>query len=115
MVGVAGSSSSPTASVSTQPSVLLGGGTANQLVHIESADGAEVLTFLIPRTYSTMLFSSPKMQTGKTYNVYTGGSVANATDFNGLYTSGTYTLGTLSKTYTTAGMVTSAGGSQGPG
>jgi len=115
MIGVAGATSSPTASVSTQPSVLLGAGTATQLVHIESADGGETLTFLIPRNYATMLFSSPKLKTGKTYNVYTGGSVTNGKDFNGLYTSGTYTLGTLSKSFTTSSMVTNAGGSQGPG
>ncbi|WP_221389974.1 carbohydrate-binding domain-containing protein [Dyadobacter sp. NIV53] len=115
MVGIGGATSSPTASVSTQPSVILGGGTANQLISIQSADGTETLTFLIPKTYTTMLFSSPKMKTGQTYTVYTGGSVANGTVLNGLYTSGTYTTGTQSKTFTTSSMVTNAGGSQGPG
>lgn len=115
MVGIGGATSSPTASVSTQPSVILGGGTANQLVHIQSADGAETLTFLIPRTYTTMLFSSPKMKTGQTYNVLTGGSVSSETSINGLYTSGTYTPGTQSKSFTTSSMVTNAGGTQGPG
>lgn len=115
LVGVAGATSSPTASVSTQPSVILGSGTANQIIHIESSDGAEALTFLIPKNYTTMLFSSPKLKSNVAYNVYTGGSVANGTNSNGLYTSGTYTAGTVSKTFTTSSMVTSAGGSTGPG
>lgn len=115
MVGIGGATSMPTASVSTQSSVVLGGATANQIVHIQSSDGAEVLTFLIPRTYTTMLFSSPKMKTGTTYKVFTGGTVSGSTDFNGLYMTGTYTIGTQSKTFTTSTMVTSAGGSQGPG
>ncbi|RCR68167.1 carbohydrate-binding domain-containing protein [Larkinella punicea] len=113
-VGVAGATSTPTASVSTQPSVLLGGGTANQLMHIQSGEGAEVLTFLIPKTYTTMLFSSPKLKTGQSYKVYSGGSVAGGTNVNGLYTSGTYTLGTQSTTFTTSSMVTRVGGSVGP-
>ncbi len=115
LVGVAGATSSPTASVSTQPSVILGSGTANQIIHIESSDGAEALTFLAPKSYTTMLFSSPKLKSNVTYNVYTGGSVANGINSNGLYTSGTYTAGTVSKNFTTSSMVTSAGGSTGPG
>ncbi|GAB3880968.1 carbohydrate-binding domain-containing protein [Spirosoma agri] len=115
MVGIGGATSSPTASVSTQPSVILGAGTANQLINIQSSDGAEVLTFLIPRSYATMLFSSPKLKSTQSYKVYTGGSVSNGTNLNGLYTSGTYMLGTQSSTFTTNGMVTKVGGSNGPG
>lgn len=115
MVGIGGASSLPTASVSTQASVLLGSGTINQLFHIQSEDGKEVLTFLIPKTYATMLFSSPKLKTGKSYKIYTGGSVSVATNLNGLYTTGTYTLGTQTTTFTAGSMVTRVGGSVGPG
>ena len=114
MVGIGGASSSPTASVSTQPSVLLGSGTANQLINIQSSDGTETLTFLIPRSYSTMLFSSPKLKQNTSYKVFTGGSVSGGTNVNGLYTSGTYNAGTQSSTFTTSSMVTKAGGSVGP-
>jgi hypothetical protein len=114
MVGVAGATSTPTAAVSTQASVLLGGGTANQLVHIQSNEGAEVLTFLIPRTYATMLFSSPKLKTSQTYKVFTGGSVSGGKNVNGLYTSGTYTVGTQASTFTMSSLVTKVGGSVGP-
>lgn len=114
LVGIAGNTSSPTASVSTQPSVILGSGTANQLIHIQSNDGAEALTFLIPKAYNTMLFSSPKLKSNQTYKVYTGGNVSNGTPINGLYTSGTYSPGTQGTTFTTSSMVTKVGGSTGP-
>jgi hypothetical protein len=115
MVGIGGASSSPTATVSTQASVLLGGGTANQLIHIQSSDGTEALTFTIPRTYATMLFSSPKLKASTSYKIFTGGSVSGGTNVNGLYTSGVYTLGTQAGTFTTSSMVTKVGGSIGPG
>lgn len=115
LVGVAGATSTPTASVSSQASVILGGGTLNQLISIQSADGAEALTFLVPRTFTTMLFSSPKLKVSTTYKIFTGGSVANGSSFNGLYTSGTYSGGTQSSTFTTSSLVTKVSGSIGPG
>ena len=110
VVGIGGATSTPSASASTVPSVIMGGGTANQIIHIESADGTEALTFTAPVSYSTMLFASSKLATGTTYNIYTGGSVASATEFFGLYTSGTYTKGTSSANFTTTNMVTQLGG-----
>jgi len=115
LVGVAGATSSPTASVSTQASVILGGASANQLISIQSADGAEALTFLVPRTFTTMLFSSPKLKVSTSYKIFTGGSVTGGSNFNGLYTSGTYSGGTQSSTFATTSMVTKIGGSNGPG
>jgi hypothetical protein len=112
MVGIGGATSSPTANVSTQPSVILGG-SANQIYHIRSADGAEALTFTVPRTFNTMLFSSPKLKLNTAYDVYTGGSVASGIDYNGLFLAGTYTGGTKSKSFITSSMVTAS--SQGSG
>lgn len=114
LLGVAGATSTPTASVCTQPSVMLGSGAANQVINIQSNDGVEALTFLIPRSYATMLFSSPKLKVGQTYKVLTGGTVTDGTNVNGLYTSGTYSGGKQSTTFTTSSLVTKAGGSTGP-
>jgi len=115
VVGIGGTTTSPTASVSTVPGVIMGAGEASKIVHIEDADGNEVLTFLAPVSYSTLLFASSKMKTNTTYTVYTGGSVTGGTDFYGLYTSGTYSGGVSGSTFTTSGMVTQIGGSTGPG
>lgn len=111
VIGTGGATSSPTASVSTVYSVIMGSGTANQIIHIEDASGKEVLTFLSPTAYSTMLFASTKMTAATTYNVYTGGSVSSGEETNGVYTSGTYTKGTSSASFTTNNMVTQIGGS----
>lgn len=113
LVGMGGATSTPTASVSTQPSVIMGGGSANQLLHIESNEGAEVLTLQLPKTFTTLLFSSPKLKMGQSYRVYSGGSIDASTTFNGLYTSGTYTVGTQSGSFTASTMVTNAGGNTG--
>lgn len=116
VLGLGGNTSTPTASVSTQHSVIMNGSTAGQLISLLSDDNTEALTFLVPVTRSTMLFSSPKLQAGKTYSLYTGGIVADAEEFSGIYTSGSYEPGTKSSTnFTTTGMVTSIGGSTGPG
>ncbi|GAB4050469.1 hypothetical protein GCM10028810_45150 [Spirosoma litoris] len=115
MVGIGGSTSVPTSTVTTQPCVMLGAGTANQLINIQSSDGVEALTFLIPRAYTTMLFSSPKLKSATSYKVFTGGSVSAAnTNANGIYTSGAYTSGTQSTLFTMSSVVMQVGGSVGP-
>ncbi|WP_276482818.1 carbohydrate-binding domain-containing protein [Paraflavitalea pollutisoli] len=115
LVGIAGATSGPTASVSTVPSVILGSGSANQVIHIEAADGTEALTFQAPIAYSTMIYASAKLKTGTSYRVYTGGSVTDGVSFNGLYMSGTYSKGSSSTSFTTNTMVTQVGGSMSRG
>lgn len=111
LVGIGGATSGPSASASTVRSVVMGSGSANQIIHIEAADGTEALTFSIPVSYSTLLFASAKLKASTTYNVYTGGSVASGTGFHGLYSGGTYTKGSKSSNFTTSSMVTQIGGS----
>ncbi|QJD97770.1 carbohydrate-binding domain-containing protein [Mucilaginibacter robiniae] len=110
VVGIGGATSGPSATASTVHSVVMGSGTANQIIHIESSSGTEALTFLAPESYSTLLFASAKLKGSTTYNVYTSGS-ATGTNFNGLYLSGSYVKGTKSTSFTTSSMVTQIGGS----
>lgn len=110
LIGIAGATSGPTASASTVRSVVMGSGTA-QLIHIEAADGTEALTFLAPKSYSTLIFASAKLKASTAYTVYTGGTVTDATNFYGLYLTGTYNKGTKGTTFTTTNTVTQTGGS----
>lgn len=110
VIGTGGATSAPGESVSTTYAVIMGGGSANQIIHIEDASGKEVLTFLSPTTYNTILFASTKLSANTTYTVYTGGSVASGTETYGVYTSGTYTKGTSSASFTTNSIVTQTGG-----
>ncbi len=123
ILGVGGSTSTPTSSVCTQRSVIWKSSSfsSGQLVGIEAANGANILTFKIPRAYSgtmTLLFSSPDLQANTSYLVYKGGSVSGGSDFHGLYSGALYAQGTQSATFTTGSMVTtvgSSGGSSGGG
>lgn len=110
LIGVGGATSNPTTSVTTQRTVILNTtATANQLVHVESAAGTDIFTFIVPRAYSkmVMLFSTPSLTASTTYNIYTGGSVSGGTSFHGLYTGSTYTKGTLLTSFTPASVLTS--------
>lgn len=111
VLGIGGATSSPTASVTTVRALVMGSGTANNIVHIESADGTEALTFMAPKSFSTLLFASTKLKASTTYNIYTGGTVSNGTNFNGLYLTGTYNKGTKGSSFTTSNVVTQIGGS----
>jgi hypothetical protein len=111
LVGIAGATSGPTASVSTVRSVVMGAGLA-QILHIEAADGTEVITFLAPKSFSTILVSGSKLKANTAYTVYTAGSMsADATNFHGLYLTGTYTRGYKGTVFTTTSVVTQTGGS----
>ncbi|MDB5155809.1 MAG: hypothetical protein JWR50_516, partial [Mucilaginibacter sp.] len=110
LIGIGGATSAPNATTSTQHSAILGAGTA-QIIHIEAADGTEALTFQAPMVYSTLLFTSAKLKTNTTYNVYTGGSIASGISFKGLYSGGVYTKGTkTTATFTTGTLVSQIGG-----
>ena len=112
LIGIGGSTSTPTSNVCTQPSLIYGGsGTQNTLFHISAADGTDILTFNIPRTLQqmTLLFSSPALKSGSGYTIHTGGTVAGGTDFYGLYSGATYSGGTQAATFTTSSMVTTIG------
>lgn len=115
ILGFALNTSFPTESESTQNTVIFDGTPANSLLHIRSEDGDEALTFEVPYQAVTAIYSNAKLETGKTYTIYTGGSVSNGTQVNGLYTSGTYSGGTSNgDTFTVVNRVTQIGGELGP-
>ena len=103
LIATGGSTSTPTSSVCTQYSVkYVSSASANQVLYIRDAAGTDILTYKIPRTYSsmTMLFSSPLIQAGTKYTIYKGGTITGGTSFHNYYTGATASGGTASKTFT---------------
>ena len=66
---------------------------AGTMVHIESEDGEDVLTFVPTKAYQSVVLCSSQLTKGATYIVYSGGS-STGTVTDGLYTGGTYVPGT---------------------
>lgn len=98
-------------SVSTQYSlklILTSAKTAGTLFHIEDTDGNSVVTFKPLRSYYSIVYSSPQLQKGSTYRVFTGGT-STGSDYGGFLTGGTYSGGTLYTTFTVSSTVTSIG------
>lgn len=111
VIAAGGTTSAPSAALSTMRTVVTSGADANQFIHIEAADGAEALTFQSPVKFATLLYAGPKLKANTNYSIYTGGSVAAGTWLNGFYLTGVYTKGTKSATtFTTSSIVTQAGG-----
>jgi len=86
---------------------------AGTIFHIQDSNGNEVITFKPNRGYSSVIFSSPLLKEGSTYSIYTGGS-STGTNNGGVFENGTYSPGTLYKTFTVSSVVTTIG-SSGPG
>jgi hypothetical protein len=109
-VGSSGMAQAPSAS-STQYSVIhnfQSPQAAGTMVHIESADGEDILTFTPTKTYQSIVLSSSDLKNGATYVVYVGGS-ATGTVSDGLYSGGAYSGGSQVTSFTIAGIVTGAG------
>lgn len=82
---------------------------AGMMIHIETAAGEDVLTFLPTKEYQSVLVSSSKLQNGESYVVNIGGS-STGTPVDGLYTDGDYTPGTQVASFTITSIVTGGGG-----
>jgi hypothetical protein len=81
---------------------------ARTLLHIETSTCDDVLTFLLTKEYQSVLISSPELQNGESYVVYTGGS-SNGTSVDGLITDGTYTPGTQALSFAVTSIITGGG------
>jgi len=113
-VGIAGATSTPTASVCTQNVVVLGSLTSGTTMSLSASDGTVIFAYTIPQSYSTMLLSSPDITTGSKYTVYTGGAASSDDSFYALYLDDlSYSGGTAGTSFTVSSRLTNLGGSLG--
>jgi hypothetical protein len=113
-VGSSGMAQAPSMS-STQYSVMHNFASpeaAGTMVHIETESGQDVLTFVPTKEYQSVLLSSPELENGTSYAVYSGGS-STGTVTDGLYSGGTYTAGTQVADFAISSMVTGVGSMMG--
>ena len=113
-VGVGGTTTLPTANECRQRAVVWGASkfTEGQLISIKSSGDSDVLTFKLPKAYTSnmaLIFTSPALQANKTYTIYKGGSVSGGSDFHGLYSGTVSSGGTAAATFTISDMVTTVG------
>ncbi len=112
--GSSGMAQAPSTS-STQYSMMLNlssSKSAGTMIHIETQDGEDILTFVPIRAYQSVVLCSPELKNGSTYTVYSGGS-STGTVIDSLYSGGTYTAGTQITSFTISIMVTTIGSSGG--
>ncbi len=81
---------------------------AGTLVNIQSNAGDEVLTFTSSKEFQSLLVSSPKLLSGTTYQIYTGGN-ASGTMIDGIYEGEGYTPGSQYDAFTVTSTVTYIG------
>jgi hypothetical protein len=99
-------------STSSQYSVLLtlkSALAANTIIHIQSSDGTDILTFIPKKQYQSVALSSAKFVKGAAYDVYSGGSLT-GTSTDGLYNGGNYSGGTKITSFTISSIVTRVSG-----
>ena len=117
MMGTGGATSTPTASTSTQRTMIYKGpATAGTILQIKNTTSSAIIAvYKLPRAYSgttgmTMVFSSNLLVAGASYSIISGGTVSGGTEFHGYYTGATVTGTTTTlKTFTIAS--TAAAGS----
>lgn len=123
LIGVGGTTSTPTTSSTTQPVMLIGSQSysSGTYIALETSGGDALFAFQMPRTYSSavLLISSADISVGSSYNLKTGVSVSGGTLWQG-YTddstvSGGSTLKTISQSSTIVSSGTSSGGIGGTG
>jgi hypothetical protein len=106
-VGSSGMAQAPSSS-SAQSSVMFRFGSpqrAGTLVHMQNANGADVLTFSPAKQFQSVVLSSAALIRANGYALYLGGS-STGTVTDGLFSGGTYLGGTLKATFSISGVVT---------
>jgi hypothetical protein len=107
-VGIGGRNSSPTQSATTQNVVSLRN-VSSGLLAIEDSSGNVAFAYNIPESCDAVLLSSPDLQTGTTYTIYSDGSVGSYSElYNGLYvTPSSHSGGKSESNFTISSSVTS--------
>lgn len=105
---------------STQPTLVIQDSfESGELIHIQSEEGAEIVTFSPSKASQVLIISSPDLKMESTYRVLSGGTYSvEATD--GVYQDGTYTEGAERFQVVLSDLITSNGtltgdGMRGPG
>lgn len=78
---------------------------AGTILHLEDSEGKTIATFAPEKDYQTVVISSPKLEKGSTYTLYSGGS-ATGNEANGYYADGEYSSGTQVVEFTIEDSVT---------
>lgn len=141
ILGIGGTSSTPTSATCTQPSILYGAScTAGTRISLLDADGNIVLSYVPETTFRqmTLLLSSPSLSQGSAYTLVSGGTYTDSTsaststpsaststssaspasdalNFHNLTNAGTLSSPTTLTTITLSSMVTTAGTPSGGG
>ena len=84
-------------------------GTAGTTLAIKDSSGKVLCVFKTTKQFSHLVFSSPDMKTGETYELWTGGS-GSGECINGLYTNNSYEGGTKLASISQTATVTGGGG-----
>lgn len=77
------------------------------LFNIQDASGNTLVTYAPARNAYYFVFSSPSLQSGSSFKIFTGGTITGATSTNGLYIGGNYSGGTQKSSFTPSSKVTS--------
>lgn len=82
--------------------------TAGTLVTITDSSGNHIISFKAPQKMSKGCYiTHPSLKSGSSYNLYTGGTVSGGTVFNEVTEGGTFSSGTLKKSFTISSNLTS--------
>lgn len=93
VIATGGAMITPTKDIDTQRSLVIDSVKAQTLLHIQEAEHS-VLTFMPMHDAPYLLFSSPLLKAGLTYDIYFDGLSIGGTDFYGLYQDEGYRPGT---------------------
>ncbi|GAB6179694.1 carbohydrate-binding domain-containing protein [Desulfotomaculum defluvii] len=78
---------------------------AGTLVSLQDENGKTILSFAPANEYQSIVISSPKLEQGKTYTLYSGGS-SGGKNIDGLYTDGSLSAGSKVVSVTLSGVST---------